>query len=1236
MMRKAKGRSWIPRLLKAVLVLLLLAILLPVAVVFCVVVFEIPLNLSSFRPRLEAIASKSMKREVTMGGAVQATLRRSLAVEIKIEKLRISGKDPAIDLPLLEAGRVEAGLRLPALRKKEIILSLVDIEDTEISIPPRKRKASPPAVAKPEERTPEQLPEPGEKNQEVEVEEDEDDFDLIGIDRIRLKNVLIRHKPRKAPEIREDVIENLEGTAVADQPLTISATGIYQGLSSSADLEIFDPIEEIMDLDHASTASVDVVVGETKIEGTAVIDFSGETPSVTVEAATQSPSLYILSRVINEDWPDVGPIDGSLTFFYTREVRRVENIRAKMGSTYLNGHIYMTRDKQRELYFTAEQAVLGDVFKVIEVDAEGLEGTVNRVEFKMTQPGGSRIERKRNRSFLVTASGGKLRYEYEGREYLTLDVNDLYVSRTPGTGDVARLDGVWLGKDIILDVKRSPPREEPDDDRREVELRLEGAGTRLFVEGLLRGKRLNKETDLQVSLESERVGDLNAWLDVNPECDLPLDFHTRLRQSKERLGIEALRLTMGENNLNAEFSQANEDGTQSIFARLKSDRLAVDEISAAGFQNILKREKRKPEPNPAEAPTVTTVKQSESKDAGLELEVPIWPDPIDIPDVDLDCTVDHFIVGSEEMRGLKISGNSMGGDVESAAVEFSYGETTFDGRFSLKLSEEIPVGTLDVVAENVDVSDLLLRRNIVEDTTFRADRIELHTVGRGSTLSELLRWSDFSIVVNRGQYSYARGKGSEAVEVAVERVEARALQDEPVTLNAIGTVNGEPLSIGLRSDLSRSEIHRIEHVPLELGIEGFGVDLNFIADVNLPLDKMNHTFDFRIAGDSLANVATNFVRLPPLGPYELSAHLDIDEAGYALTDLNLALASSRLNGSVALVLNEERPRFDIALTAPTLQLDELFLSDWVSKKDKKKDKKKEVEVPAVEPEPPKEKKPSTMEYLLENVDGHIQLNVDEVASGGDFLGAGVFEATLSSGRIDIDPLYVAFGDGELELQAGFEESVEGISAELRLNAQQFDYGVLARRMDRKSDMEGKISIDAEIWGEGKDWEDLADHANGFLHLGVFPENLDASILDLWAANLIMALARKADDPRNSKFNCLMGRFALNDGLFTDRTIVLDTTRVRVNATGKIDLRNDEIRLKLKPRSKSPAFFSLETAITVKGSLHKPKISLKGWDVTKSVGGFIFSIITVPFQWMGADPPPKDGSDVCAEWEKMMK
>ena len=68
-----------------------------------------------------------------------------------------------------------------------------------------------------------------------------------------------------------------------------------------------------------------------------------------------------------------------------------------------------------------------------------------------------------------------------------------------------------------------------------------------------------------------------------------------------------------------------------------------------------------------------------------------------------------------------------------------------------------------------------------------------------------------------------------------------------------------------------------------------------------------------------------------------------------------------------------------------------------------------------------------------------------------------------------------------------------------------------------------------------------------------------------------------------------------------------------------------MRLKLKPQAKKPAFFSLATPVGVKGTIDAPEIDISIWEVTKSVGRFLVSIVVVPVKRIFVDPLPPDGT-----------
>lgn len=92
-----------------------------------------------------------------------------------------------------------------------------------------------------------------------------------------------------------------------------------------------------------------------------------------------------------------------------------------------------------------------------------------------------------------------------------------------------------------------------------------------------------------------------------------------------------------------------------------------------------------------------------------------------------------------------------------------------------------------------------------------------------------------------------------------------------------------------------------------------------------------------------------------------------------------------------------------------------------------------------------------------------------------------------------------------------------------------------------------------------------------------------------------------------------------DGIVEPDAFVLDTDRIRVVGDGRIDLGTGGIAFKVRPRPKSPQYFSLATPVQVTGTITQPHVGITGSGFLSSLARFFGSIVTVSWQRIaGAD------------------
>jgi len=367
--------------------------------------------------------------------------------------------------------------------------------------------------------------------------------------------------------------------------------------------------------------------------------------------------------------------------------------------------------------------------------------------------------------------------------------------------------------------------------------------------------------------------------------------------------------------------------------------------------------------------------------------------------------------------------------------------------------------------------------------------------------------------------------------------------------------------------------------------------------------------------------------LPPWGPYSIGGRFAVIETGYDLSNLSLRVKDSILTGNIAVRTSGARPRLDVALVTRKLQLDDFDTGDWSPTAESDDKAAGQPPGPVINDD--------ELAFLLSpdvmgSLDAHLTLNIEQVLSGDDMLGQGSLVATLEDGRLSLAPIHIAIPGGSIDFGLTVMPSETDVAFSMVANIDQLDYGILARRIDPKSDVQGWISADVDLVSRAQALDDIMANANGHFDFAIWPDGLEAEIFDLWAIGLITNLFSILDSNSQSSFNCVIGRFDLKDGIMEPDLIYIDTTSVTVGGTGKVDFKTEAVDLLFVPDAKSPQFLSLETPITVDGTFDDLNVGVTTGDVFGTAIGLITGIVAFPFRIAFEDSTPEDGREACLD------
>lgn len=363
-----------------------------------------------------------------------------------------------------------------------------------------------------------------------------------------------------------------------------------------------------------------------------------------------------------------------------------------------------------------------------------------------------------------------------------------------------------------------------------------------------------------------------------------------------------------------------------------------------------------------------------------------------------------------------------------------------------------------------------------------------------------------------------------------------------------------------------------------------------------------------------------------------------------MPDLLMRLGSSSADGSIT-VLAGARTNSNVTLSAQRLQTDDLLywsreFREAMSPGGAPGDEPVEESADPAPTGDPQERRGvllmtrDLIQSFKEDNDLTMTVIVDDLYAGESPLGHAELHLYVDENDFRLQPLeFVLPGGG---VSANYAASVADgrLDAGLKVSADALSYGGLLRLLDHESEARGLLYLDTEIRANtammpGKaPLELLLDNANGHIDFAAWPQNIEAGVLDIWTANLVLALLPVPKGGESARLNCLATRFKIDEGVMTSQTSLLDSTDTIIRGRGTIDLGEETLDLLVWPQAKREKFLSASTPVTVIGTFDDFRIGVEPAGFIGTLIRWYTSLIYVPFKWLTGERFPEDGTSTC--------
>ncbi len=845
----------------------------------------------------------------------------------------------------------------------------------------------------------------------------------------------------------------------------------------------------------------------------------------------------------------------------------------------------------------------------------GVEGELGRFDLRIAARGSRGAELMESLDVQLDVEHGELSYgNASGGKPVHFTLDDLELALAAGKPMHGGMRGTLLDTPFSATLQGGVLAAMMHEGTTPLDFRLQAGSAHVQLGGMLRSDGQNSTLDFE--LAAPHSSEVAQWLGLKPGVDVPVSVRGNVHAGATEMHLENLAVQIGKSDLNVDL-QRTLDGKGKALISLK---LAAGLIDADQLQALL------PESKPA--------KPSSAPAAQNLIDIPVLPGGINLADADIVVRVQRVASKSPiALRDIRFDGRIRDGMMFASPFAANVAEHDFRGAIMLDLRSQEPHSTVWLAADSLDIGRILGKLGI-GNIDAGVGHISLQLDMHSSRLGELLAQSDMALSLDGGHLGLRDANTGNTMQIALDKGELRSRAGAPVYLELYGALDAVPVFINIKTAKAVDLINPTAEIPFRFTLNAAGAALQFAGDIDRPFTKKDIELALDMSGirlndlDRLAHTA-----LPPWGPWAASGKFHMTAGGYEVSALALQVGSSQLTGFGRLNTQATPPRIDAALTAPAIQLDDFKLGDGTAEKSKTQAKpaaaksKSKAELREQAGKSSNQAQQMLSREVLRRQDAYLVVRVGQVLSGRDMLGSGELDAKLENGRADIASLVHTPG-GSASFKLGYEPGEHDVAADLRIAAKHFDYGVLVRRNDPKNEMRGTFTLDVDVSARAPMLSDLLRYGKGHIDFVVWPQNLKSGLLDVWAVNVLMALLPAVDESNTSKVNCAIGRFVLKDGVLSDKSILIDTSRMRVKGEGSVNFASEKINLYVQPKAKKPQFLSFALPIELSGTFDEFHVGVRPADVLAMTGQLVTSVVWVPLMSLFGHETPADGRDVC--------
>jgi uncharacterized protein involved in outer membrane biogenesis len=195
---------------------------------------------------------------------------------------------------------------------------------------------------------------------------------------------------------------------------------------------------------------------------------------------------------------------------------------------------------------------------------------------------------------------------------------------------------------------------------------------------------------------------------------------------------------------------------------------------------------------------------------------------------------------------------------------------------------------------------------------------------------------------------------------------------------------------------------------------------------------------------------------------------------------------------------------------------------------------------------------------------------------------------LENGLLRLEPLNFGVAGGQIRSIVRMDARESPIRTRARIDASGLNLGQLVPDVKLAQDAIGKIGGKVNLVGTGNSIALMLGSSDGDVAVGMGRGQISNLMMELAGIDIAEALKFLVRGDRKVPIRCAFGDFAVENGVMQARSLAFDTTDTIILGEGTISLRDETLRLKLRPRPKDRSLISLRAPLWIDGTFKNPE------------------------------------------------